>query len=318
MTLIFKLLPKYCDPAVGYRHLLFGIVCIFITSAGGWANTAESDQDVSPEANAILSSGTIIGVNRSDAATAFKVWLEALGRVSDLKISDSIIIATSIDQIEEQMKRSKNNMISMTIPEYSRFSDDLFEDEIILGGSFSMVGVYFVLLVHQDSGIYSLSDLKGKRLIRHEDTMTNTSDAWLHYLLADAQQAPASEFFSEYYQERDLARSVLPVYFGKSAACIVSEAGFSVMGELNPQIRQNLRVLARSKKSMPIVMVMQSGFDKELKSNVISSMKLLHEKPEGKQVLTMFKEDHIDVHDKGILEEAVQTYLHWKEVAGLE
>lgn len=250
-----------------------------------------------------------------DATAAFKVWMKALQGASDIPINDTVRILRSAKDIKEEMQQSKNNLISMSLPEYAEFDGNLFCDEIILGGSFSAVGVYYVLLVHQDSGIFDLKGLEDKKVIRHEENMTHTSDAWFRYLLAADNHPPASEFLAEYYEEDDLAQSVLPVFFGKAAACIVSEQGFSVMGELNPQIRQKLRVVARSPKSMPLVMVLQKGFDEELKKDVLESMQKLHKMPEGRQVLMMFKEESINVGDKGMLDEALETYRHWIEVA---
>ena len=69
--------------------------------------------------------------------------------------------------------------------------------------------------------------------------------AWLDIALFNDGCRPVAEF-CRVEQNKKLTKVVLPVFFRQNDACVVTRRGFKTMSELNPQVGQQLRVLASS------------------------------------------------------------------------
>ncbi len=89
--------------------------------------------------------------------------------------------------------------------------------------------------------------------------------------------------------KKDAKSPVLDVLFGEAAACVASEPSFAAMAELNPQLRQRLRAIARSEPlaNPPLFARVDAG------GPVLRAMRegacSLHQDPRGRQLLLMFR-----------------------------
>lgn len=294
-------------------------VCLYtvgLVFAGLPSLAVEAGEGNVPAVKVIVSESTLININKNDAKAAFKIYMNALGTGTKIRAIESVMISPSACATVEELNKSKNNLVSLSLEEYIDCPTGIFGDELLIGGSENKIGTHFVLLVREDSGIEELSDLEGRDLIRLAENRTQTSDAWLECLLTESGLSPSSDFLVRYREEKDLSRTVLPVFFGKVAACLITENGFDLMGELNPQIQQKLKVLARSAKIVPAAMVMQADFDVKLKTSLLDAMEILTKKTEGQQVLTLFRESEVSVIDRKVFDDSLELYKHWLQVAG--
>jgi hypothetical protein len=85
--------------------------------------------------------------------------------------------------------------------------------------------------------------------------------------------------------------AVLPVFFGKKDACLVDDAGFQVMNELNLQVGKALQTVTISEPYVDgIVCLRNEGWPSAAqKQDVIDALAELHQEPAGQQILTLFK-----------------------------
>jgi phosphonate transport system substrate-binding protein len=63
------------------------------------------------------------------------------------------------------------------------------------------------------------------------------------------------------------------------------------MGELNPQVKKQLRVVEKSQPMVPVVTCFRSGFSETLKQRVIKAAEGSSGKPSFKQLMALFKCD---------------------------
>jgi len=87
------------------------------------------------------------------------------------------------------------------------------------------------------------------------------------------------------------ALAVLPVFFGKRPACLMDEFSFGLMGELNPQVGEELQSIATSEAFVDnVVCVGDRGWPTEtVRRDILETLGGLHNDPVGRQILILFK-----------------------------
>ena len=98
--------------------------------------------------------------------------------------------------------------------------------------------------------------------------------------------------------------AILPVFFGKKDACMVDEASFDLMKELNPQVGQQLQVVAMSEPfANPVVYLREDGWRSSTeKEEALQGLRDLNRNPAGQQICTLFGIDGLNPFDDAQLE----------------
>jgi ABC-type phosphate/phosphonate transport system substrate-binding protein len=86
---------------------------------------------------------------------------------------------------------------------------------------------------------------------------------------------------------------VLKVFFRQTDAGLVNRRGFDLMKELNPQVGEQLKVLAASPPLVPTVFCFRSDFKPAVKDHLLDEITKLHTTPAGQQMLTIFQSERI-------------------------
>jgi len=80
----------------------------------------------------------------------------------------------------------------------------------------------------------------------------------------------------------------------KGDACVITRQGFALMGELNPQVTKQLRVLATSPQLVPHMTCFRAGFDPSLKEQIFATLTEANTSTAGKQLMTIFQCDRVE------------------------
>jgi len=86
---------------------------------------------------------------------------------------------------------------------------------------------------------------------------------------------------------------VLPVFFHQADACLLTRAGFQTMNELNPQVGQQLKVLAASAALVPIVFCFRGNYASPDRDKLMDSIDRISETPAGRQTLMLFQSERL-------------------------
>lgn len=248
-------------------------------------------------------------VNDSDARAAIMLWARTVARERGIRVDPSAQMFDDPEEIAEALAAGAVDAASVTFSEHqviaaqvatgpwfvTRTSGDLLEE--------------YVLLVHQESGFESVESLEGGSVALHTSARTGLAPDWLDWLVVGeghGDHAPA--FFGEIRREKKASAAVLPVFFGTADAGVVTESGFSVLRDLNPQLGRKLRVLARSQPLVPAVMAFRKDFDSTERDAVLAALNELHTTPAGQQVLNLFQSDALVQIEAGPLA-ATEAFL---------
>jgi ABC-type phosphate/phosphonate transport system substrate-binding protein len=111
----------------------------------------------------------------------------------------------------------------------------------------------FFLLVNKKSKIHSLKELKNKRIALLEKD--SIQELYIDTLLLENEGVESNEFFREKVYQAKFSRALLKLFFNRIDACIVSEYVWDIAVELNPQIKNRLRIIDKSPDIFPPISV---------------------------------------------------------------
>ena len=152
----------------------------------------------------------------------------------------------------------------------------------------------YLLLVHRDGPIKEIGDLQGRSLVWLEHPRACLAPVWLDTLLAQGGLGPADQFFGKMTPTKKASQAVLSVFFRQADVSLTTRNGFQMAAELNPQVGQQLRVLASSPEFVHHVYRFRPDYPADNLKQVLAAMSTMHQTPSGQQMQTVFKVDRLE------------------------
>jgi phosphonate transport system substrate-binding protein len=153
------------------------------------------------------------------------------------------------------------------------------------------IGNNYVLLSRRGGKINSLAELRGSHILRLESANASTGVLWLEGMLQAKNLGAANSFLGGLEVVGKPSAAILPVFFGKKDACLVTQSSFDVMKEMNPQLGKELQEIATSDIFADIIICLSPSdwtSDKG-KADLVRILGELHLEPAGQQILSLFK-----------------------------
>jgi phosphonate transport system substrate-binding protein len=234
-------------------------------------------------------------VNSNDAAAAYMVLLEAIGRRHGQHFKPTVQVFDDSKLFEAAIRNGSLHVSIVEAWEYLSMHIDDVAKPMFMAMENGQVGRRYLVLTRRDSGLNTLSDLRGKSILKLEVASVGAALHWLDTLLAAGRMGPQERFFGGVEVVGKPTAAVLPVFFGKKPACIVDDASFRIMTELNPQVGRELQEIASSERYADVVIcVREHGWSNDdLKAVTIETLSDLSKDPGGRQILTLFKIDRL-------------------------
>lgn len=276
--------------------------CLLLSSRLWTAEAASARQD-EPMLRFALSSNMFREVNENDARASLKIYAKTIAETQGLTADPKPCIFAGIGEITQLLSARMVDVISLPTTEFLLLDSNLVMGPILVTVSKDRELEDYVLLVRAESGIHALSDLKARHLQVFDGLNGSLAQCWLEVLLGEQQLGLPDEFLTVTRHIKTI-QTVLPVFFQHADACIVTGQGFALMGELNPQITNQLRVLASSPQVLPLVTCFRAGLDRNLLARVLLAVADGNTNPVGKQIMTIFQSGHVEPRPLLILQSA--------------
>jgi phosphonate transport system substrate-binding protein len=248
-------------------------------------------------------------VNVADALAATKVWATELKRKKGFDGPADAVVYTELDTALEALKSKRVDMVVLVSWQYLQLIDQADIEPHFVTGRGENIAEETILLVHQKSGIQSLEDLKGKKLLILNNVRASLGRIWLETCLMENGIGDIDSYFSKITGTQKSSKTVLPVFFGQSDACLIHRSGFETMSELNPQLRRDLKIIAMSPPILPSILCVRRDYHEPMKSALIDAMAHLHDEPRGLQILTLFKVNQVHRFSEKYLEAAKELLV---------
>lgn len=274
--------------------LLATVLCISLLVRG----TGAAEGEGAFASRGILfgySSRLISQVTRSDAQAALTLWTRELTRLADYPVVARSIVYEDLTALVAAVHNKEIDIIALTPLDYLKIRDRVPMEPALIGVRNGRTGDEQVLVVRREDGIRNVNQLKGKRLTLLAGGAGEIPSLWLDTILAKQGFPDTAKFFGGIKEVSKASQAILPVFFHQADACIITRNAFSTAAELNPQIEQDLVILASSPEFPPGITFMRATLSKAQKDEFIRLSQKMVLSPTGKQILTLFKVDNIMV-----------------------
>lgn len=231
--------------------------------------------------------------NENDFRGAMRVYAKVVADNFRITTPAEPRIIESSHELESALRNGEIDVAAGLTSEILAVPPELLASPFF--GSFedAEAGVEYVLLVHEASRLRNLADLAQRTLIVLDNNDAALAAAWLENLCRTASLPPPSELLREITLARKPSQAALPVFFQKADACIITRASLSTLAELNPQLRNRLRVIAVSPRLVPVLTSLRADLPAELHERISTAITQVDSVPAGRQVLLLFQSERV-------------------------
>ncbi len=241
--------------------------------------------------NFAFSRSLFAGVNENDAQAAVKVYARTLAEKNGLTAGPGALVFEEAHAMAEALRQNRVDLFSLTAEEFFALEDEGLGGPLLLTSSQGGFTEEYVLLVREQSAIRNVADLRGRSVNVASDLRSSLALVWLEVLCQEHGLGPARQAFARLTRASKPTQVVLPVFFGKEDACVLTRNGWDLMGELNPQVKRQLRVVAASPPVVPTITCFRRDFPERLKQRIVEVAEGSREEPSFQQLMSLFKTD---------------------------
>ena len=286
-----NLLPAFLSPS-GMHDWRISLLVALVVAASPLRGFAENPDLAAArtEVHFAFSKSMFIAVNENDAKAAVKVYAQSIGNQNGIFVNNAEILG-GINALAKVLENQQADLIVLTAEEFFTLEHLGLEGPVLMSkvnGSFTE---NYLLLSREDGPLRQVEDLKGHSLIVASDPRASLAALWLEVLCREHGLGPAHLALGKFTSAEKTTQVVLPVFFGKADACIVTRNGWEIMCELNPQLKKQLRVVAVSPSVVPALTCFRHGFTEAFKQQIFKAVDLSATKPSYPQLMTLFKCD---------------------------
>jgi len=248
---------------------------------------AVATEDVIDKVRLGFSSNAFVNIPKNDMKIAVQVLSKKVAGKTFGSVDSRIY--DSINEIENDLKAKKLDGLAITPDEYIHLRQRSPVEPAMLTVAGSSHEIELLLLVRKDSGINSVEDLKGRVITL---PMRNAQYGaiyriWVETLVMKVGGA-IETFFSLINEADSVSKALMPVFFRKVAACVVTKQAFEVSSELNPQLSRELKVIRQIGGLAGGVIVFRKDLSDASKQKMRQGLLDLEKDQEGRQLLMLF------------------------------
>lgn len=207
----------------------------------------------------------ITEVDQKDASAALAIWAEEICETYDFDAN--AILYESPDRLIKDFISKKLDYIALQTIDYLEFEPVIQAPVEMANYRDNRPTIRYLLLVNADSGLKELAHLKNKRLVIKKDT--RMAKVFMDVNLMKAKLPRADCYFASIQEKNKENQLAYAVFFGQADACIMTQGGFAVMTELNPQMGRKLKVLASSPELVEVVGLFHKDYPPPYKEKAI-------------------------------------------------
>jgi len=276
-------------------------LAVFCIPAFLAAQDTASRQEAAESIRIVLSPGSFAGVNHNDVLAAIKTWARVILKQQGVDMEVESRISDSPEELAEALRNGQTDAVSMPVDELLNLK--VMPEYVFLAIRKNSFTEQYIILVHRNSGINDVHDLRGRKILLYNNPRMCLAPAWV----ASITGLPKTESIGMTRID-NISRTVLPVFFHQADACVVTAIGFEIACELNPQLLKDLRVLATSPEVVSSVFFFRPGYVSHVKDKLETAMLTLQETPAGQQLLMMFQGDAVVKQPISCLESSRQLW----------
>jgi len=251
-------------------------------------------------------------IDARDAAAAFKIWMAELADKTGFRCET--VMYPDIHSLVEDFQKGRIDMASLSPLAFFKYETVLQSDPAVIGVRHGTASWRYVVLVSADRPYGSINSLKGLRL-----AITQNDDLavlYLNTLLLREGHQEMDRFFSTVLNKPKPSQTINAVYFGAADVCVTTEQAFQIMTEMNPQVGRKLKIVSISPGLLQGVGIYRHSYPKDLRKRIEAVFRNFKTYPRGKQVLTLFQIDDLEIPSSHDFDETRKLYREYLRLKG--
>jgi phosphonate transport system substrate-binding protein len=252
-----------------------------------------SNDDKANTINIIFSHNSFYNIKLEDAHATAQLLANHIKKLKNLKNDFKVDIVNNDKEILEKYK-SEFDLMLLPTEQYLRLKKKMPLEPFCVNYTNNSFGYIYHLIVNKDDYIKDIAQLKGETINIQAHTNDQAVTLWLDKLLRESKLQSKENYFSKVVLDSKATNVLLPVFFKKAKACIVTNSSLNLLMELNPGIKNQIKILYTSEPLILGITCLNSNKKdtddyKTLKEVLLS----LHENDYGKQLLSLFGTDKL-------------------------
>lgn len=262
------------------------------------------------------SPGVFCYLDRENAQAVTRLWANLMMRRKNGTAETRIF--RNQTELEHELQGERLDLVVLLPNEYLSLRNRSLLEPLYLSTRANELYDTLLLVTRNDSGITTMQQLKGKSLMHPRGAANAVHRLWLETLTMRQGVRDPNRFFSSMKEVVSSSQALMPVFFKRADACIVSRNSFDVMAELNPQIRSQMRVIEETAPMATGVICIRRSCEKRQREPLREILETLDRSVEGRQLLTLFRMSRLIPFHPDYLESSVvflKRYNDLKSVA---
>lgn len=228
-------------------------------------------------------------VDPRDALGLTRVWAQMADRAINNSQPTSVVMFRDMDDLEKAMRAKQVDIAVLIAQDYVQLRERLPITPVLsadFGRNFYDV---LQLLVRNDSGITRIEQLRGKTIKIESGQKGTLPSKWLDMILLSRFSSNSYGFFSSVDETAKASQAIMPLFFSKIDACLVSRDSLETLAELNPQIGRTMRILETSPGFVTGIIAVHRDSSHPRREAMLHAIRDMHQEAKGRQLLTLFR-----------------------------
>lgn len=225
--------------------------------------------------------------DKENTQTAARLWANLVMRKRNGTAETRIFQNQA--ELDRQLKTGKVDLIVLLPNEYLTLANRSLVEPLYISTRTKELYEALLLVTRKDNGISSVRGLKGKTLIHPKGSPNAVHRLWLEILTMRHGIRDPERYFSSIKDVISSSQALMPVFFRRADACVITRNSFNLMAELNPQLRDQLRVIEETAPMAMALVCIRKSCDQWKREQLIEILDTLDHTTEGKQLLTLFR-----------------------------
>jgi len=218
------------------------------------------------------------------------------------------------DALMRGLERDEFDVFAMTTIPYIKNIGRAMEPAMVLQSNGKKTQQYVLLANAAESAGKTLADFRGAEVAVIDNGVNDLIHIWLDVALGRIGLPKGEDYFGTVVRSEKPNEAAIPVYFGKRDLCLISTDHWQMLAELNPKMKERLRVVATSPEMVVGLLLFRAGLAPDLKVRSRDALLRLHESPEGEQILRFGQIEKLVPVAEGDMDSALDIYEEYQQL----
>jgi ABC-type phosphate/phosphonate transport system substrate-binding protein len=241
----------------------------------------------------VLSSSMFQNAKTEDIEAATKILAGELNKEKKNAFDFEIVVCNNQTELISNLK-SQFDLLYISPIEYLQLKKNFDIEPALVTETNNNYGDIYYLVTSKKDNKNEIGDLKNGVVFILSKTDEQAASLWLDKILFDNKLPVKSKFFKKINFENKSTNVVLPVFFKKATASVISSSSFELLSELNPQIKKDAQILKTSKPFIRAIFCFdRRNKDEKRKKYLLEYMSNIHQGAYGKQITELYMVDKL-------------------------